>query len=80
MEHCSNGEMCVGGFSRYTFCRCCEFHEGRGRITNVQAGLPDSAQAIVIISLCYAVFPALGIDFHIRGTILALPDLVGPLL
>ena len=30
--------------------------------------------------LCYAVFPAPGIDFHIRGTILAVPDLVGPLL
>lgn len=70
----------MGGFSRYTFYRCCEFHEGRGQITKFQTGLPDPAQAIVIIHLCYAVFPALGIDFHIRGTILAVPDLVGPLL
>ena len=70
----------MGNFSRYTFYRCCEFHEGRNWITKFQIGLPDSAQAIVIIRLCYAVFPAPSIDFHISGTILSVPDLVDPLL
>lgn len=67
-------------FSRYTFCKHSEFHEGRGQITKFQIDLPDSVQTIVITPFCYAIFPTPGIDFHIRGTIQAVPNRGDPLL
>lgn len=39
-----------------------------------------ASQAVVIIRLCQVMFPAPGIHFHIGRTILAIPDLISPLL